>query len=95
MGSSSRNMSMSQDKSNRPDQGRKYRPAGLLCSSCDQCRAKKIKCDGKKPCEACKKSYARKNNIVRIDGANLRAEGLSVSTRKRDQGQRLIRLLTF
>ncbi|KAL7438426.1 hypothetical protein ACHAXM_006316 [Skeletonema potamos] len=66
-------MSMSQDKSNRPDQGRKYRPAGLLCSSCDQCRAKKIKCDGKKPCDACKKSYARKNNSVRIDGANLRS----------------------
>lgn len=33
----------------------------LLCSSCDRCRAKKIKCDGERPCGACKLSYVRKN----------------------------------
>jgi len=37
------------------------RKTDFLCSSCDRCRAKKIKCDGERPCGMCKAAYKRKN----------------------------------
>ena len=39
------------------------RTSDFLCSSCDRCRAKKTKCDGKRPCDTCKASHMRKNKI--------------------------------
>jgi len=45
-------------------------PTDLLCSACDRCRTKKIKCDGNRPCEACTTFYTRGNkelNIARIE----------------------------
>ena len=27
--------------------------SGALCASCDRCRARKVKCDGRRPCGAC------------------------------------------
>jgi hypothetical protein len=39
------------------DDSEKERTTDLLCSACDRCRLKKIKCDGEKPCGACKTFY--------------------------------------
>ena len=33
-----------------------------LCASCDRCRSRKTKCDGKRPCSNCKTRYLRANN---------------------------------
>jgi hypothetical protein len=82
-----KNMSMSQDKSTLPDRGRKNYPyyPDALRASCDRCRSKKIKCDGNRPCGACKKSHLRKNNnIARINDAELRTiECVYSSAKKR------------
>ena len=36
-----------------------------LCASCDRCRARKTKCDGKRPCSNCVFKYMKKNKIER------------------------------
>ena len=59
---------MSQGQSTRPSLGKDSdgnEPSDriVMCSSCDRCRAKKIKCDGNKPCEACVIAYIRRNRI--------------------------------
>ena len=41
----------------------KERTTDLLCSACDRCRAKKTKCDGERPCDACKTFYMRENEL--------------------------------
>lgn len=64
---------MSQGKATLPDTHQAGKGAGdvrnmskdqLLCASCDSCRAKKTKCDSKRPCEACVLSYIRRNKIA-------------------------------
>ena len=44
----------------------------LLCSSCDNCRSKKTKCNGERPCEACVLSYIRKNKIANVDEVDMK-----------------------
>eukprot|EP00529_Nitzschia_sp_RCC80_P017339 CAMPEP_0113523382 /NCGR_PEP_ID=MMETSP0014_2-20120614/45677_1 /TAXON_ID=2857 /ORGANISM="Nitzschia sp." /LENGTH=843 /DNA_ID=CAMNT_0000421471 /DNA_START=181 /DNA_END=2713 /DNA_ORIENTATION=+ /assembly_acc=CAM_ASM_000159 len=39
-----------------------------LCASCDRCRARKTKCDGKRPCGNCATKYMKKHKITSIDG---------------------------
>ena len=36
-----------------------------LCASCDRCRARKTKCDGKRPCSNCANKYMKKNKLTR------------------------------
>jgi hypothetical protein len=57
------------ERTNRPH-GRNY-TADPLCSSCDRCRTKKVKCDGNRPCEACKISHMRENKIASMKEAEL------------------------
>lgn len=44
------------------------RGSGNLCASCDWCRARKIKCDGKRPCGACVKHYLKKHKLTSAEG---------------------------
>jgi Fungal Zn(2)-Cys(6) binuclear cluster domain len=37
-----------------------------LCASCDRCRARKTKCDGKRPCSNCAVKYMKKNKLTRF-----------------------------
>jgi Fungal Zn(2)-Cys(6) binuclear cluster domain len=37
----------------------------LLCASCDYCRSRKTKCDGKRPCANCLFKYMKKNKVSR------------------------------
>jgi len=39
-----------------------------LCASCDRCRARKSRCDGKRPCMACKAKYMKKNKLSSCEG---------------------------
>ncbi len=36
-----------------------------LCASCDRCRARKTKCDGKRPCGNCAAKYMKKHKLNR------------------------------
>lgn len=36
-----------------------------LCASCDRCRARKTKCDGKRPCGNCAAKYMKKHKLSR------------------------------
>lgn len=36
-----------------------------LCASCDRCRARKTKCDGKRPCSNCANKYMKKHKLSR------------------------------
>ena len=36
-----------------------------LCASCDRCRARKTKCDGKRPCGNCATKYMKKHKLTR------------------------------
>ena len=36
-----------------------------LCASCDRCRARKTKCDGKQPCGNCAARYMKKHKLTR------------------------------
>ena len=36
-----------------------------LCASCDRCRDRKTKCDGKRPCSSCVFKFMKKNKIER------------------------------
>eukprot|EP00984_Skeletonema_dohrnii_P020624 scaffold10109_cov144-Skeletonema_dohrnii-CCMP3373.AAC.7 len=71
---------MSQGKSTIPDihrgdgdgDGKNKSKDQTLCSSCDSCRAKKTKCDGKRPCEACMVSYVRRNKIGSADEVDVK-----------------------
>ena len=36
-----------------------------LCASCDRCRARKTKCDGKRPCGNCAAKYMKKHKLTR------------------------------
>jgi hypothetical protein len=40
----------------------------IFCASCDQCRARKTRCDGQQPCGACKLKYMRKHKLNNVDG---------------------------
>jgi Fungal Zn(2)-Cys(6) binuclear cluster domain len=49
----------------------------MLCASCDRCRARKTKCDGKRPCSNCIAKYMKKyktnryvSNITKIQNEN-------------------------
>mmetsp|Transcript_4390 Transcript_4390/g.7779 ORF Transcript_4390/g.7779 Transcript_4390/m.7779 type:complete len:694 (-) Transcript_4390:135-2216(-) len=39
-----------------------------LCASCDHCRARKTRCDGNRPCSACKQRHIVKHNLINLDG---------------------------
>lgn len=36
-----------------------------LCASCDRCRSRKTKCDGKRPCGNCATKYLKKHKLTR------------------------------
>ena len=36
-----------------------------LCASCDRCRARKTKCDGRRPCGNCASKYMKKHKLNR------------------------------
>jgi hypothetical protein len=40
----------------------------LFCASCDRCRSRKTRCDGKKPCGTCMLNYMRKHKLSNVDG---------------------------
>ena len=61
----------------------KERTTDLLCSACDRCRAKKTKCDGERPCDACKTFYMRENKLKNMEGVDLTAIGCSYSLAKK------------
>ena len=42
-----------------------------LCASCDRCRARKTKCDGKRPCGNCAAKYLKKHKLTSIEGIDL------------------------
>lgn len=42
-----------------------------LCASCDQCRARKKKCDGRRPCENCARKYMKKHKLYSIEGIDI------------------------
>lgn len=42
-----------------------------LCASCDRCRARKTKCDGKRPCGNCAARYLKKHKLTSIEGIDL------------------------
>ena len=54
-----------------------------LRSACDRCRAKKTKCDGERPCDACKTFYIRENKLKNMEGVDLTAIGCSYSLAKK------------
>lgn len=39
-----------------------------LCASCDRCRARKTKCDGKRPCGNCASKYMKKHKLTSVEG---------------------------
>jgi hypothetical protein len=39
--------------------------SGNLCASCDCCRLRKAKCDGKRPCGNCASKYMKKHHLAR------------------------------
>ena len=41
-------------------------PQVALCASCDRCRSRKTKCDGKRPCGNCAGKYMKKNKLTRL-----------------------------
>eukprot|EP00531_Pseudo-nitzschia_arenysensis_P006145 CAMPEP_0116137782 /NCGR_PEP_ID=MMETSP0329-20121206/12426_1 /TAXON_ID=697910 /ORGANISM="Pseudo-nitzschia arenysensis, Strain B593" /LENGTH=859 /DNA_ID=CAMNT_0003632709 /DNA_START=56 /DNA_END=2635 /DNA_ORIENTATION=- len=42
-----------------------------LCASCDRCRARKTKCDGKRPCGNCAAKYMKKHKLNSIEGIDI------------------------
>eukprot|EP00534_Pseudo-nitzschia_fraudulenta_P016320 CAMPEP_0201249066 /NCGR_PEP_ID=MMETSP0852-20130820/58480_1 /ASSEMBLY_ACC=CAM_ASM_000632 /TAXON_ID=183588 /ORGANISM="Pseudo-nitzschia fraudulenta, Strain WWA7" /LENGTH=142 /DNA_ID=CAMNT_0047547993 /DNA_START=108 /DNA_END=532 /DNA_ORIENTATION=+ len=42
-----------------------------LCASCDRCRARKTKCDGKRPCGNCAAKYMKKHKLTSIEGIDV------------------------
>ncbi len=46
-------------------------PRVALCASCDRCRARKTKCDGKRPCGNCANKYMKKHRLTSIEGIDL------------------------
>lgn len=42
-----------------------------LCASCDRCRARKTKCDGKRPCGNCAAKYMKKHKLTSIEGIDI------------------------
>ena len=36
-----------------------------LCASCDRCRSRKTKCDGKRPCGNCATKYMKRHKLTR------------------------------
>jgi len=70
------------DKTNAKDQS----PDGPsnLNASCDRCRSRKTKCDGKIPCHHCKEKYMKEHELTNIDGVlNMEAFGCVYSETKR------------
>jgi len=47
-------------------------PKIALCASCDRCRARKTKCDGKRPCGNCAAKYMKKHRLDSIEGIDIR-----------------------
>ncbi|CAB9516284.1 expressed unknown protein [Seminavis robusta] len=41
-----------------------------LCASCDRCRSRKTKCDGKRPCGNCANKYMKKHKLSSIEGVD-------------------------
>ena len=46
------------------------RDSNSLCASCDRCRARKTRCDGKRPCSACKHKYMKKHKLTNCDNVD-------------------------
>ncbi|KAL7537786.1 hypothetical protein ACHAXR_008077 [Thalassiosira sp. AJA248-18] len=44
--------------------------ATALCASCDRCRARKTRCDGQRPCSACKQKYMKKHKLMNVAGVD-------------------------
>ncbi|KAI2506798.1 hypothetical protein MHU86_7583 [Fragilaria crotonensis] len=44
--------------------------AGLLCASCDRCRARKTRCDGQRPCSNCCARYMKAHKLSSLDGVD-------------------------
>eukprot|EP00557_Chaetoceros_sp_GSL56_P013696 CAMPEP_0176480848 /NCGR_PEP_ID=MMETSP0200_2-20121128/2497_1 /TAXON_ID=947934 /ORGANISM="Chaetoceros sp., Strain GSL56" /LENGTH=794 /DNA_ID=CAMNT_0017876997 /DNA_START=322 /DNA_END=2706 /DNA_ORIENTATION=+ len=63
MASTSSNVSISTDPTNRP--------VAALCASCDRCRSRKTKCDGNRPCGNCASRYMKKNRLTSIEGIDV------------------------
>ena len=55
----------------------------LLYASCDQCRARKTKCNGERPCEACTLLYKRNNKIKDVNDVDLTKVECAYSPSKR------------
>lgn len=57
--------------------------AVALCASCDRCRSRKTKCDGKHPCNNCAAKFLKKNKVNSIDGFDSADIGCVYSPAKR------------
>lgn len=42
-----------------------------LCASCNRCRSRKTKCDGKRPCGNCAARYLKKHRLTSIEGIDV------------------------
>jgi hypothetical protein len=53
------------NSSNKEENGSDARKKATvsLCASCDRCRARKTKCDGRKPCVNCASKYMKKHKL--------------------------------
>lgn len=58
-------------------------PTTALCASCDRCRARKTKCDGKRPCGNCAAKYLKKHKLASIEGIDISLFGCVYSPAKR------------
>eukprot|EP00956_Cyclotella_meneghiniana_P008867 scaffold12139_cov60-Cyclotella_meneghiniana.AAC.3 len=57
---------------NLQQQNHRKAPDGtiILCSTCDHCRARKVKCDGNYPCGHCVAKYKRENKLKSVEGVD-------------------------
>ena len=70
---SGRNSGNENDSNGDDGDGASTQPSKLssaLCASCDRCRARKSRCDGQRPCSACKHNYMKKHKLTSCDGVD-------------------------